>query len=307
MIEISSPLETQLLRLPRELRNLIWPHVTTLPFPIGLERIGAPSDPPMLHVELLEAFYSCNTFIVVFPPMEVHANPAKWGPNQSYNHLIRHLIVYTTESIHPPSKLQFQAFENHCPKLVDSQSVDWTYLLDLPRLSTLAINLNKMQENKFHFWNFAVIIPALRAQLPKLNLKFCVSFDAILSEAWNDPYWRRFPRNLGDNDIPYESAGYIDSTEIVAPPSEDDKKYVEEFLPHRVMPAGPPIRQGLLACSVANRQILGKHYVVKEPALLRVLIEEHYMNYKDCKERYEQGELLRSSRAVIELDEEGTF
>ncbi|KAF2467605.1 uncharacterized protein BDR25DRAFT_305393 [Lindgomyces ingoldianus] len=283
-------LQAQLLRLPRELRDIIYRYAFFSSSPIYFSRpvhplfVSSPYTHPTIGEEALEAFYSCNTFVVGSP-----RSNDQWGKYLSYNPLIRHLVIHVEEELNEPAISTIsdvQEYESRRLSGADPVRRNWEKLLEFPKLATLTINLEKIRDNSFSFRTFAPIIYTLRAQHPKLVLKFCVSFDTILQSAWDDPYWSHPNWAVnGINEESFNEAGPIDVTELIAPPSEDDKKYVEEFLPNRRMPMGRSVKRGLLDCNVSEKKALAKHYVVKEPALLRVLMEEHYKIYQEYQKK----------------------
>ena len=154
-------------------------------------------------------------------------------------------------------------------------------LLDLPRLESLTINMQKHSCDQFFWANFSPIIYQLRSNLPKLQITFNVSFDKVLKHSWDSPEWT----SNGQNPKDYEPMGYVDVSELIEKPSQADVAYVDS---HHVVKTtetkGRDAIRGLLAESHANRRHLGPYYVVKEPNLLRVLMQEHWEVYNQLKE-----------------------
>ena len=132
--------------------------------------------------------------------------------------------------------------------------------------------------DSFLVWeDFAPILFTLRARFPALQTRVEMSFDDILRAAWEAAWFG------DDEDGPYEAMGFIDVTHMFQPPSQEDREYVAEYLEEgekTKMPTSPRITDGLLDCTAADRRFLGEHYVVKEPQLLRILMQENYEVYR---------------------------
>ncbi|KAF1950797.1 hypothetical protein CC80DRAFT_496521 [Byssothecium circinans] len=275
-----------LLRLPRELRDEIYKEVLEQSGQIPLKGSYYNGLPPLfwkdpnLHVEALEIFYTVNRF---FMSLEGNANTPltdQWGPYPEAKANIRHLTVTCAESFFPKSATEFEE-TLWCSR----ERRRWEQLLELPHLTTLTIQMQKTHDTSLFTLDFGPILYQLRATHPDIKITFTVSFDTKLQIAWEDPRWTspgRYHINTSPA-IPYERMGYVDVSDLIAPPSDEDFKYVKDFLPKKSMPAAPQATLGLLSETVANRRVLGKAYVVKEPALLRVLMEGHhqiYLNYE---------------------------
>ncbi|KAF2188311.1 hypothetical protein K469DRAFT_703816 [Zopfia rhizophila CBS 207.26] len=273
-----------LLRLPRELRDMIYPNIIieTKPIPLISPSPHSLTSPTQsnstIATEAMEAFYTYNTFVVNLSP-DSFADGDSWGSDPGAKLFLRNIIVYGSEVLDPLAPQTPQEFEE-----LYSNSLHrwiWESLLSLPKLEKLEIRLMKKREGNIDVRDLAPIIHALRERWPNIDITVSVSFDDILSEAWYDPFWATFN---GGEENPYQAAGYIDVSDFFCSPSDEDRRYVEEYLPRRKMPMGRNARLGLLDHSPQERRALGVHYVVKEPALFRVMMEEHYQVYKKCKE-----------------------
>lgn len=274
----------RLLRLPRELRDMIYPYLVAERNPISLSdsKPHPITDPTYSNAvvapEALEAYYTHNTFILSIQPTKLPLASQRWGPHlevaQSH---ARSIIIAAEEPVKllPPT-LSFSDFEVQHANSPGRQI--WRELLELPKLANLTIQMQKYYDDRFSWMLFAPVVMSLRQQKPDLEFHFTVSFDAHLEKFWNDPMWSRIP-NIDMVDT-YQPMGYIDMTELFDKPSQEDMDYVQEYLPDKLMPRGRSIRSGLLDAVPAERRSLGHLYVVKEPNLLRVLMEEHFEVYK---------------------------
>jgi hypothetical protein len=117
--------------------------------------------------------------------------------------------------------------------------------------------------------------------LPHLRIRFLVSFDEMLKAKWDvlsmlDPVnggWMMQPD-------PYLPMGFVDVSELMERPSGADREYVEQHVEEGSTDVGGrDVYRGLLDEGPESRRVLAVHYVVKEPALLRCLVEEHYAVY----------------------------
>lgn len=273
------------LGLPRELRNLVYSFLVTKPCPIALtgKPLQAMIPHPALAAEVLEATYTHNTFELdictpIDPDTGIMAPQVEWQHSQ-YTRYIRHVVVNTMEINARFLGLcgegdVLQETEYSCTVRRPEVRKPWEDLLQLPRLESLVVNLQRQDTTVFTWANFSPVLCELRARQPQLRIRVNVSFDELLRRCWNDPSW------IGENS-PYQSMGFVDVSDMFEPPTEDDRKYVDEYLPaERFTKVGSAVR-GLLDETPAQRRVLGRHYVVTEPALLRVLIAEHYDMYKE--------------------------
>ncbi|KAH7398257.1 hypothetical protein BKA66DRAFT_452721 [Pyrenochaeta sp. MPI-SDFR-AT-0127] len=269
------------LRLPRELRDLIYPYFVIEDAPIHLSRTTWPLEitNSVISTEYLEATYTYNTFIVTFTdPIRIrNAIPpcSVWGLHPQCKQYIRRLVVQATEArLHETKILEL---EHECTVTRPEVRKEWTELLDLPRLESLTINMQKYSATHFAWANFSPILYELREQLPRLTIAFNISYDVLLETSWYDTPWP-FADDMTGNE--YEEMGYVSIDELIAPPSEEDKNYVEMYVTREVGTKGRDAMAGMQGESSADRRILGPHYVVKEPALLRVLMNEHWQLYQ---------------------------
>jgi hypothetical protein len=283
-----------LLRLPRELRDEIyyWAVRATTPLPLEAPYLDiiSPSlcENPILLVEAQEALYATNTFTVT--SRQGHL----WGSRLDLDRRIRRLVVncreyYLNSSIERYEAVTATNYHRRC----------WKQLLEVPHLQSLTINLQKRYEGNLSTVNFGPIIYHLRTLRPTFAVTLNISFDYVLKRAWNQPYWTtnlplvgRFNSPHADPNAPYQPMGFIDVSDLVAPPTPEDWSYVAQYLPDKKLPPVPRADSGLLSETVANRRVLGRHYAVKEPALFRVLMQEQYEVYlKYEKKRMEEGHI----------------
>jgi hypothetical protein len=160
----------------------------------------------------------------------------------------------------------------------------WEELLGLPKLCKLEVRMQKYYDDTFSWMPFAPILYHLKQNhiVGNFELTFMMSFDTILSKRFYDPYWSRFPQLQSDNSSDsYDRMDYINITDQFHEPSKEDRRYVDEHLSAKRMPRGRSVEQGLLSYSRADRRILGSQYVVKEPALLRVLMWEYWEQWEN--------------------------
>ncbi|KAF2129591.1 hypothetical protein P153DRAFT_22269 [Dothidotthia symphoricarpi CBS 119687] len=266
------------LKLPRELRDLVYFYLVTDSSPIVVtDVVLQPIIPhPTLAAEVLEATYTYNTFETTISHDAENASRNIWKQQAKYTKYIRHVIINTTEvginldACSDGSALERMEYD--CTVRRPHIRKPWEDLLELPRLESLVINLQKRESAVFDWANFSPILYELRARLPQLHTTFNVSFDDILRVRWEDESWA--------DPVPYIPMGFIDVSEMIAPPSDDDRKYVEKHLPNMRTTVSRDAVRGLLDESRAQRRSLGQYYVVKEPALLRLRMAEHYQVYK---------------------------
>lgn len=299
------------LGLPKELRELIYAGVFDDLKPVVLEDAGLslagkvllalgglPLNPDFV-AEVFEAFYTYSIFSVQFPEYQDCARyrtcgdsnslcTCSWLPQTQHYRHIRSLIVYSHESDKGVPGNQISTLEaledvyserhyRHCFEL----------LLLLPRLEHLTINLEKKINEQLAWPYFTPVLSMLRERSPKFRFRLSVSFDDLLQPYWNDPFWENATEPGNVNELPFDPMGFVDITELVEAPTEEDIAYVEEHCPGEVRTPGQNIVRGLLDETASHRRALALHYVVKEPALLRVCIKEHYEVYK----RMKQGEV----------------
>ncbi|KAF2241024.1 hypothetical protein BU26DRAFT_186255 [Trematosphaeria pertusa] len=282
-----------LLRLPREIRDIIYSSCLNFPQPIPLLNPQAPAliphlfPHPTLAAEALEALYKTSTFILslrLYPSLNLLN---RWGPYPHLTQHIRHLIVDCIEG--SSSIPDFATYE----ETYGASSIErrlWTSLLALPRLESLAVNMQKAHDGCLFTLDFAPVLFHLRALRPGLSIRFSISFDEMLQRAWDDPYWQTFhASSVRCYSAPYQKMGYADVSCLVAPPSEEDRRYVQMYLGDRKMPRGRSARQGLLDEGPAQRRALAGCYAVRDPPLLRVLMAEHYEVYMRCAEARKTG------------------
>jgi hypothetical protein len=173
-----------------------------------------------------------------------------------------------------------------------SSRLEWEKLLDPTHLQDLAIYMQKAQNSSLNTLDFGPILYSLRAKHPNINITFFLSFDTIIQSHLDE--WKRAMLENGNNYLdpdaePYRPMGYVDMSDLIAPPTQEDRNYVQEHLPEYVntaggMPAHRNIGSGLLDETPASRRELAKHYAVKEPALLRCLMRDHYDVYRKLQD-----------------------
>jgi hypothetical protein len=248
------------------------------------------NDNSPLSTEWLEAIYTHRTVRVTFStPESLHDNlvsTSPWGMHPQHLHLIRHLLIRAPEArIFSPTLL---GLEHECSVNHAQLRADWAILLNLPHLSRLTIELQKTVANAFIWANFSPILYALRSRLSKLNISLLISFDELLKAKWEA--WPPLDRSNRDTMTttqpnPYLPMEWVDVSDLIAPPSEEDRVYVKEHMQGlgvEDVGARHAVR-GLLDETPQSRRVLAGFYVVKEPALLRVLMEEHYEVWKKVK------------------------
>jgi len=304
----------KLLLLPRELRDMIYPHIVREATPIilasspdsliperdrvkqatsGLHPIAcAESSHPIIAAEALEAYWQCNVFALDLHPTCMIENT--WIHGGAPKSQIRHLVVFveeepsaifSTQSSSYGSADHLALFERTHWDVPKRQK--WNELLAFPKLESLTINMVKVLNTNFDWLFPGPILMELRSQNPSIQISFNISFDEILEEAWNQPGWAPaiVPYGVAASSIPdrYQPMGYIDVSDVFLPATPEDKQYVAEYLPGKRMPTGRHVTRGLLSEPPAQRRLLGHLYFIKEPALLKVLMEEHWMMYKSCE------------------------
>lgn len=280
----SDRLGYRFLALPRELRDLIYPYIVTQDAPINLTNtdISSPVSHPLIAAEWLEAIYTYNTCSVTFSYEATlrykKLRPSIWGAHAEYKSYIRRLIVNADEA--PYEHLHnLEKLEEKYRSGGSMSRLEWTDLLELPRLESLTINLQKTHPKVFSWTNFSPILYEIREQIPRLCIIFKVSFDAILESIWNE---MTFVDNVHDGN--YEPMGFVDVSELIAAPTDEDRGYVDEHMRGSRDLGKRDIVRGLLDESAEDRRVLAQYYLVKESSLLRVLMAKQYEIYKRIRE-----------------------
>ena len=297
--DASPPISKELfLRLPRELRDLIYAEVFSDADPVslhdvkigpaGLALLAADETDPDLKSEILEALYTHSTLTIPFsdPLGSEYTCSIGGSAHQQHEEHIRKAIILAEESELPCTE-SLEHLETVCRSNdLNNTRAQWEGLLNLPRLEHLTIRLQKKLSTHLSWSDFSPIIVQLRKNLPKLKITFTVSFDTMLERVWYDPIWsNNYNMELGEQDweLPYDPMGFADVTELIQPPIAEDFAYVEEQLAGDKSTYGRDIMRGLLDETAAMRRGLAPHYVVKDPELLRVRIMEHYEVYSKMK------------------------
>ncbi|KAF3003570.1 hypothetical protein E8E13_006425 [Curvularia kusanoi] len=280
------------LKLPRELRDLIYAEIFTNcspPIslhnvqvePAGLALLAEDKEDLELKPEILEALYTYSEFTIPFSDPKGSENTCSVGgsAHPQYEEHIRKATVIA-EEVDLRNATTLEDLETAC--LTDSNytRAQWESLLSLSRLEQLTIQLQKTVPDHLFWADFSPIIIQLRRNLPKVNIRFMVSFDTLLERVWCDPIWENYTEPGNVVGLPYEPMGFVDVSELIEPPTEGDFAYVEEHLSHDKSTYGRDIVRGLLDETAPLRRGLALHYVVKDPELLRVRIAEHYEVYK---------------------------
>jgi hypothetical protein len=295
----SHALGTHFWKLPRELRDLIYAEFFAESKPTALEDVepipagvallvheGSTLNPDLTS-ELLEAFYTYTVFHVTFPNSNNATNvyvPINWGPHPQHRQYIRNLIVHAQETQFHISNIPLEAFENHCLNESCRARADWECLLKLSRLEELTIRLQKCDTSQFVWAHFSPVLIHLREKISKIRITFSVSFDMMLERVWDDPFWENFtePGDIGEHS--YDPMGFVDMTELIAPPTAEDKIYVQEHLAEEQQTLSRDFVRGLLDETAAQRRALAIHYAIREPELMRVRMMEYYEIYKKTRE-----------------------
>jgi hypothetical protein len=283
----STHLGQRFLKLPRELRDLIYFHIVYDDADTPLDFTSFDIQVPLYHsaisAEWLEAAYTHRICRVTFSDPELLRNDLIqgniWGPYPQHKHLIRRLIVNAPEaSIFGSNPTDL---ENKCSTVQSEVRQEWNELLMLPRLESLRIELQKNASDAFGWVNFSPIVYQLREQIPRLFIELYISFDMILEHKWNIE--SLLDAENGDRTMhpdPYLPMGMADVSSLIERPTTEDRAYVLEHLARNAEVGSRDIIRGLLDETPANRRLLAQHYVVKEPALLRILMADHYEIYK---------------------------
>jgi hypothetical protein len=284
-----------LLMLPRELRDLIYFYIVVDDSPLDITKtdVQVPLDHTTISTEWLEAIYTHRVCSITIPDSKRICNrtdqPSIWGTHPHYGRFIRRIIVYATESSTYENDLE--TLEHDCSNVEPEVQQEWMELSRLPHLERLTINLQKRHPSVFSWSNFSPVVYQLREQKPKIHIELHVSFDALLKEKWDHGLSLNMEFlgwNPGDND-PYLPMGFVNLSELIEPPTDEDRKYVEEHLPGKTAVGSRDALRGLLDETPANRRLLAQYYVVKEPALLRVLMAEHYKIHELARKEGKNG------------------
>jgi hypothetical protein len=261
---------------------MIWTYSVKQDAPINITKgiVQLNASNTTVLAELREAAYASNTLVVTFPVSDDDTAENTWGTHPEYKYHIRDLVVEVVEtwSCDQGDMMTFQHERSISQRRLRSE---WAELSGLPRLENLTINMQKTSTTQFAWPIFAPILIQIRKSKPNLHITFNISFDAILARSWNEEIWAD---PSGDA---YHPMGFVDVTELVAPPTEEDRMYVREHGLSSKNMYTRDVVQGLLSETTANRRMLAVHYVVKEPQLLRVLMEEHYEIYETVKRENE--------------------
>ncbi|KAF9694467.1 hypothetical protein EKO04_007468 [Ascochyta lentis] len=291
----SDTFEDRFFRLPRELRDLVYANVYADAAPVAMENIDADLTSMVLFTskahqiepdhaaEVLETFFTHNTFHITFPDHDdslPHAWPVPWSPYPQYHRYIRTLNVHAQEA-GPDPTVPLRATKNEYLDETFPRKTHWESLLELPRLERLNIYLQKRHNQYFSWADFSSTLIELRRRLPKLQISFSVSFDTLLEQYWTDPIWENYTEPGNVVEVPYDPMGFVDVTELIEVPTEEDVQYVQEHCSEQKGSPGRNILMGLLDETAPQRRALALHYVVREPSLLRVRMMENYKAYRE--------------------------
>jgi hypothetical protein len=291
------------LGLPKELRELVYTEVFKDSAPVPLEdgaispageallALGGRLRNPDFEDEVLKAYYTYSTLVVNHQDYGCSAmsedRPCSctilWLSQSQHCRYIRNLIIDTQEAgisartqLRTLAELEVATARTHYRRC-------WEQILELPRLEELTIKLQKTNNNQLAWADFTPVLRVLRESSPRLQISLKVSFDALLEAYWSDPIWENTTEPGNVVEYPYDPMGFVDVTEVIQEPTEEDLAYVNEHLPEEIRTPGRDILRGLLDETASQRRALALHYVVKEPALLRVRIKEHYEVYKKMR------------------------
>lgn len=286
-----SAFREQFLNLPRELRDLIYAEVFRDSAPVPLEDVqirlaGFPLLAPNgivqnMTSETVEAFYTHSTFKISIAEPQPGKVLCTIGGSMfpQYEKFIRKLVVHAEEALLWDSTT-LEHVERNCRGGNQRTRARWETLLQLPRLEQLAICLQKQGNDRFCWADFSPVLCELRERLPKLQISFSISFDTLLERYWSDPMWDNHIEPGNVEGLPYDPMGFVDVTELIQPPTKEDFTYVKDYISDDKETRGQDIVRGLLDEMAPHRRALAMHYLVKEPALLRVRMLEHYEVYK---------------------------
>jgi hypothetical protein len=280
-------------RLPRELRDNIYADALDAHGPVELSEDLLPHIPPILREdpnllpEALEVLAKMKTF--TWNWIDPHVSAIASSSACVNLNDVRHLEITCSEcaTLFKPS--DFKSLDEHekAYRRISSR-IEWEKLLDLTHLQDLTIYIQKAQNSSLNTLDFSPILYTLRAKQPNINITFFLSFDTIIQRLLDE--WKRAMLEndniyLDLEESPYRPMGYVDMSDLISPPTQEDRNYVQEHLPEYVntaggMPAHRNIGSGLLDETPASRRELAKHYAVKEPALLRCLMRDHFDVYR---------------------------
>jgi hypothetical protein len=288
------------LDLPRELRDRVYFFIIYDEEPLDLTNLSIqfPLSHSTVSSEWLEAVYTHRVCRVTFSDPELlrrgQIEHSIWGPSPQHKRLIQRLIVNVSE-VSLAQRENLEDYEYDC--VVENPEIrqEWLELLDLPRLETLKIEMQKTCNILCSWANFSPILCQLREETPKLNIEFHVSFDKILRAQWEE-YMVRDALDGEDasEDGSYKPMGFANVSDFIASPTAEDRE-VAMLIMGSSAGSGPwvdhtrvDITRGLLDETPEGRRQLAPFYIVKEPALARVLIAEHYEIYKRLRREREE-------------------
>ncbi|KAF2736166.1 hypothetical protein EJ04DRAFT_511289 [Polyplosphaeria fusca] len=296
MSSLQEPLQrtsSLLLDLPREIRDTIYAFVFEDPTPSILDegRLHKITNPAhsnaIVASEALEAHYIHVPQVIFIHPNEMlPSSPFPSWTTHSFIPSIRHLVVSAEET---GSRFfsDIDAFNMY--EIAHAKSCSrrlWETLLKFERLSTLEIRMQKRTPASLFTHDFGPVVYALREFHPGLKIAFSVSFDDFLEYIWVEPHW-------SEEQVRFKRAGFTDASELLDPPSDEDRAYVAKYLPDHLrlqtMPNGRNIEEGLLDLNVKDRRALAKHYIVQEPQLLRMLLAEQWRVYQKMNRKTGEG------------------
>jgi hypothetical protein len=288
-------LNDRIMQLPRELRDMIWKYTVAQDGPINITKSTLQfnvADTTIL-AELREAAYTHNTLVVTFPTTfrtQGVIAPPTWGAYPEYKHHIRTLVVEEMEPWTPPRIItNLLPWEREQARRTSPLRQQWLDLLDLPHLESLTINMQKHFNTSFGWHIYTPILLHLRSSLPNLHFTFNISFDDLLKPLWDSETWDLAGSTVPLNESEYDPMGYVDITELFQQPSKEDREYVAQHCQGRREVAGRDAMRGLVYENKQDRRMLAMHYVVKEPELLRVMVDEHYEVYRRVAEEMGEG------------------
>jgi hypothetical protein len=285
------------LNLPRELRELVYTHgIVRDTLELTDRDISAPVHHPAINVEWLEAMYAYSTCSVTFSDArELRDNGVQhslFGNHPEYKRLIRYLVVNVLEA--ELGEEDLERAEHECVTRKPEARQEWNELLQLPRLESLTINMQKTKSSSFVWANFSPILYEIRERMPKLHVVFNISFDTLLENKWNidlaqsELLRQWIPRDITND--PYLPMGFVDLTALIAPPTNEDREYMRDNFLGPMDVGSVDIVRGLLDEIPEHRRLLTEHYMVKEPAVLRVVMARHYEIYKRVRKEKEEVE-----------------
>lgn len=302
------------LALPRELRDHVFYFVVydDAPWDITNSDIQIPLRSSTISTEWLEAAYTHRICRVTFSDPELlrrgQIQHSIWGPSPQHKRFIRCLIVNASEAS-LAHRENLEDYEHDCVVQHPEVRQEWLELFELPRLESLKIEMQKTNNTLCCWANFSPVLCQLCEQIPALRLEFHVSFDEILRTAWEVYAANNVLVAIGaeDEDDSYKPMGFADVSEFIASPTIKDREVMDLLLSSNESVSWMDvtrvdITRGLLDETPVGRRLLAPYYIVKEPALARVLIAEHYEIYKRLR-REKAGEDLAGIITGKELSE----